>query len=649
MKSINFTPQDIVRLIKEKTQLGLQAVQCAKTGQNWQEVFNPLDEAEFELGKILSVNSHLNAVVFDEDFNQQYEKTLPIINDYYHQISTNKALYQAFLNLKNDKLNAEKSHILQQVILDFELSGLGLNDKQLTKFKNINEKLSLLSNQFSKNTLQATNEWIKPITLKDLGKNYPKHLLSKLKTNKGYALNLQPPIYTDVITYCENRALRQELYLAYVSRASEIGITSLNYDNSVIMSEILEYRKQKANLLGFENYAELSLAKKMVKNSQEVVDFLENLVIKVKPKAIQELAELTNFAKEYGFDNEDLLPWDVAFYSEKFKTQKYGFSKLDLLPFFPEKQVLSGLFDLIEQLYSVTFKPVKEQTYHTDVQVFKLYSQVNNTYIGKLYLDLYARENKRSGAWMADYQGLLKNQTLDEKPIAFVVCNLNSPTEDKPALFEFDEIITIFHEFGHALHHLLTTTKYPSVAGINGVPWDGVELPSQMIENFCYEQFVIDLTSGHYQTEQRLPDDLYQKLVASANFQSAMQLIRQCEFALWDIKTHLVDKPAYEVLTEVREQTALMPTIAESRFLNTFGHIFSGGYAAGYYSYLWAEVLAADAFLYLKSQRFSPMSTQAFREHILQVGGSADFMKQYQKFRGKKPSIEALLKVRGLS
>jgi oligopeptidase A len=338
-----------------------------------------------------------------------------------------------------------------------------------------------------------------------------------------------------------------------------------------------------------------------------------------------------------------LQPWDLGFYSEQLKAKKFGFKKSDLTPYFPEQKVLEGLFSTIESLYKVKVQQIDESSYHNDVRVLEITS--NNQLIGKIYLDLYARKDKRGGAWMADYQPLIGN----EKPIAFVVCNLNSPSKGKPALFEFDEIVTIFHEFGHALHHVLTKVKYPCAAGISGVPWDGVELPSQYMEFFCYERSVIDKMSEHVETQKSLPDELYNKLIASKNFQSAMGMLRQCEFSLWDLQTHLGKCDTYEVLTQVRQQTALMSAIDENRFLNTFGHVFSGGYAAGYFSYKWAEVLAADAYYYV--QEHGGIGSDAsldFLHHILETGGSQDFMDSYKAFRGKKPEINALLQANGI-
>jgi len=632
----NFKPENIVQSIENMTKKGFEVVSSAEKGGNWDEVIAATDNFECELGRLTSVNSHLNAVMFSDEFNTQYEQTLPIITNFYSDISSNKALYTAYKNLKNTDLNEQQQHILQESIDGFELSGVGLEGEDSKRFKAIKEQLSLLSNQFSKNSLKATNEWIKIVELEEL-KGYSETELAKIKTDKGYELNLQMPVYMDVMTYLDNRELREEVYRAYASRASEVGITSVDFDNKAIMDEILALRQEMADILGFKNYAQLSIESKMVESVDQILEFLTNLVQKSKSQAQAEFDELSQFAGIV------LQPWDLGFYSEQLKAKKFGFKKSDLTPYFPEQKVLEGLFSTIESLYKVKVQQIDESSYHNDVRVLEITS--NNQLIGKIYLDLYARKDKRGGAWMADYQPLIGN----EKPIAFVVCNLNSPSKGKPALFEFDEIVTIFHEFGHALHHVLTKVKYPCAAGISGVPWDGVELPSQYMEFFCYERSVIDKMSEHVETQKSLPDELYNKLIASKNFQSAMGMLRQCEFSLWDLQTHLGKCDTYEVLTQVRQQTALMSAIDENRFLNTFGHVFSGGYAAGYFSYKWAEVLAADAYYYV--QEHGGIGSDAsldFLHHILETGGSQDFMDSYKAFRGKKPEINALLQANGI-
>ena len=632
----NFKPKNIVKTIDSLTKKGLEIVTQAEQGNDWDSVVTITDNFECELGRVTSVNSHLNAVMFDDDFNAEYEKTLPIITNFYSDISSNKALYAAYKNLKNTKLNKQQQHILQEAIDGFELSGVGLEGEGSKRFKAIKERLSLLSNQFSKNALKATNEWTKTVELDEL-KGYGETELAKIKTDKGYELSLQMPVYMDVMTYLDNRQLREEAYRAYVSRASEVGITSSEYDNQAIMDEILALRHEMAIILDFDNYAQLSIESKMVESVDQILDFLMNLVDKSKHQAQAELDELSQFA------GITLQPWDLGFYSEQLKEQKFGFKKSDLTPYFPEHKVLKGLFSTIENLYQVKIEQINESSYHSNVRVLQITNQ--DKLVGKIYLDLYARKDKRGGAWMADYQPLAKG----EKPVAFVVCNLNSPSEGKPALFEHDEIVTIFHEFGHALHHVLTKVDYPCAAGIAGVPWDGVELPSQYMEFFCYERDVVMQMSEHYQTKQNLPDELYEKLIAAKNFQSGMSMLRQCEFSIWDLKTHLGLVDTYQVLAEVRKDTALMSGIDENRFLNTFGHIFAGGYAAGYFSYKWAEVLAADAYYYVQENGgIGSGASLDFLHHILETGGSEDFMVSYEAFRGKKPEIDALLQANGI-
>ena len=632
----NFQPKDIEKTIKNLTKEGLKIANLASQGHDWESVVTPLDQMEFELGQHTSVNSHLNSVMFNEEFNAEYEKTLPLITNFYSEVSTNKTLYEAYKNLRNTSLNEQQRHIVKESIESFKLSGVGLEGEQSDRFKAIKERLSLLSNQFSKNALKATNEWKKTLTEAEL-EGYGENELAKVKTKDGYEISLQVPVYMDVMTYAKNQTLREEVYKAYISRASEVGITSTEFDNKAIMDEILSLRQEMATILGFGNYADLSIEGKMVESTEQVIDFLNDLVDRSKTQAQQELDELQLFA------GVELMPWDLMYYSEQLKEKKFGFKKSELTPYFPEKKVLSGLFSTIENLYGISLREIEEKTYHADVKVLEITNP--DGLVGRIYLDVYAREDKRGGAWMADYQALVN----ENKPVAFVVCNLNSPTEGKPALFEFDEIVTLFHEFGHALHHVLTKVPYPSAAGIAGVPWDGVELPSQYMEFFCYEKEVVGLLSGHWQTGESLPDELYEKVIDSKNYQSAMQMLRQCEFSLWDLRTHMSSEDTYKVLEEVRSKTALIPIVGENRFLNTFGHIFSGGYAAGYFSYKWAEVLAADAYYYVQAQGgIGSDASRSFMHNILEIGGSLDYMQQYVEFRGKKPSISALLQSNGI-
>ena len=633
----NFEPDNIVKNISKAINIGMTHSALASNGVDWDSVVGVLDEAEHLIGKEMSVNSHLNSVRFTDEFNTQYEKTLPLISNFYSDLGANKDLYQAFKRVSQTELNVQQQHIVNDSLRSFELSGVALDGAKSERFKEIKEQLSVLSNQFSKNVLQSTNSWKKTVSANDL-KGYGADEFSKVKKGDHYEISLQVPVYIDLMTYADSSDLREEVYKAYISRASDIGITSKEFNNRPIMDEILKLRSEMSELVGFSNYAEYSTQSKMVESPDAVIDFLNSLTELSTPQAKAELIDLESFA------GHPLMPWDLMYYSEKLKQKTFSFKSSDLKPFFPESSVFDGLFETIQNLYNVKLTEIHEKTYHEDVRVINL--EDNNGVIGRIYLDVYARENKRGGAWMSDYQGLFK----ESLPVAFVVCNLNSPSEGKPALFDFDEIVTIFHEFGHALHHLLTKVPFPCAAGISGVPWDGVELPSQYMENFCYEREVVNLISGHWETGQKLPEELFQKVIESKNFQSGLQMLRQCEFALWDISTHISKDDTYEILSEVREKTALLPVVNENRFLNSFSHIFSGGYAAGYFSYKWAEVLAADAYEFVKeSGGIGSKSSNDFRRHILEIGGSLDFMDQYVKFRGSRPKMDGLLKASGIS
>ena len=633
----NFDPKNIVNSIRKAIDIGTTQSTLASQGVDWESVVGVLDEAEHLIGKEMSVNSHLNSVMFTDEFNKQYEKTLPLISNFYSDLGANKDLYKAFKRVNETTLNLQQKHIVNDSLRSFELSGVALDGAKSERFKEIQEQLSVLSNQFSKNVLQSTNSWKKTVSAEEL-KGYGADEFSKVKTGDHYEINLQVPVYIDLMTYADSSDLREEVYKAYISRASDIGITSKEFDNRPIMDEILKLRLEMSELVGFSNYADYSTQSKMVDSPDAVVDFLSTLIELSTPQAKAELSDLERFA------GHALMPWDLMYYSEKLKQKTFSFKRSDLKPYFPENSVFNGLFETIQNLYDIKLTEIHEKTYHQDVRVIKL--EDKNGVIGRIYLDVYARENKRGGAWMSDYQGLYK----DSLPVAFVVCNLNSPSDGKPALFDFDEIVTIFHEFGHALHHLLTKVPFPCAAGISGVPWDGVELPSQYMENFCYEKEVVELISGHWETGNKLPEVLFKKVIESKNFQSGLQMLRQCEFALWDMSTHISGTDTYEILSKVREKTSLVPIVDENRFLNSFSHIFSGGYAAGYFSYKWAEVLAADAYEFVQENGgIGSKSSNDFRKCILEVGGSLDFMGQYIKFRGSKPKMDGLLKASGIS
>jgi oligopeptidase A len=624
---IDFNSQNLVQNIQQIINGAAYKIKLASSGSTWDEVFNPLDEVMDVLGKQSAINSHLNAVNFSDEFNAEYEKTLPLLSNFYTDLGTNLELYQAYKNLEKQDLDVNQQYILTNVLRNFELSGINLTQVKQQKFKQLSSELSLLANDFAKNALQATNTYSEEVGIDELS-GLSATDLATLKKEDKYYLSLQAPNYIAVMSFCENEQVREKLYRAYVARASELD----GFDNCENITTILIKRKQLANLLGFKNYAEYSLATKMVKNPNEVEEFILELITKVKPQAQQELQALEEFA------GKKLNAWDLMYYSEKLKKQEFGIDKQELKKYFPFAKVLTGLLDLICELYQLKYQKNTLKAYGQELEKISFFS-FENKLIGEVILDGFSRANKKSGAWMADYQGLNTTQ----KPIAFVVCNASRPTENTPSLFDFDDVITLFHEFGHALHHILTTTKYPSVAGINGVPWDGVELPSQYMEFFAYEVEVITQISGHYQTNEPLPNKMLKQIIQAKNFNSALTTLRQCEFALWDICTHTSDKNSYEILTTVRELTALVPTPKDNYFLNSFNHIFAGGYAAGYYSYKWAEVMAADAYKIVADNR---RKTTDFRQNILAVGGSCDFFEAYLKFSdNKKPNINSLLEL----
>ena len=481
--------------------------------------------------------------------------------------------------------------------------------------------------------------------------------LAEAKGHKdGWMLNLDFPCYFPVMTYCENRELREEMYTAYVTRASEQGPDAGEFDNSETMKEIMATRKEQSALLGFETYADYSLATKMAANPAEVLAFLEDLARRSKPQAERELAELKAFAREE-FGMEELFAWDIGFYAEKLRQQRYAISQEELRPWFPANKVITGMFEVVSRLYGVDFKAVEGvDTWHKDVQFFNI--KRNGEVIGRFYLDLYAREHKRGGAWMADCHSRRKAGGTVQTPVAFLTCNFTPPVGDNPALLTHDEVVTLFHEFGHGLHHMLTRVDYSAVSGISGVPWDAVELPSQFMENWCWEKEALALISGHHETGKPLPDEMLEKMLAAKNFQSAMMIVRQLEFALFDFRLHYSWKDGgcedgtdiQTVLDDVRKEVSVVIPPAFNRFQNSFSHIFAGGYAAGYYSYLWAEVLSADAFSRFEEDGiFNRETGESFLHEILERGGSREPADMFAAFRGRKPELDAMLRHKGIT
>ncbi|MWQ46435.1 oligopeptidase A [Glaesserella parasuis] len=629
----------------------------------WENFYLPQAITGDKLSRAWSPVGHLNSVKNSSELREAYQACLPMLSEYSTWVGQHQGLYQGYVKLKNSPEFATYSlaqkKAIENSLRDFELSGISLPADKQKRYGEISARLSELSSQFSNNVLDATMGW--DIVIEDEAdlKGLPESALegaklsAQSKEKSGYRFTLEFPSYLPVMTYCENRELRQKMYEAYNTRASDQGPNAGKWDNSAIMAETLELRLELAKLLGFESYAELSLATKMAENSTQVVDFLEGLANRSKEQGKKELAELKAFAKEsYGVS--ELQPWDIAFYSEKQKQALYAINDEELRLYFPEERVLSGLFELVKRIFGMRVEEQKEfDSYHENVRFFNIFDETDRLR-GSFYLDLYARENKRGGAWMDDCinQKRLADGSL-QKPVAYLTCNFNKPIGDKPALFTHDEVTTLFHEFGHGIHHMLTEIDVGDVSGINGVPWDAVELPSQFLENWCWEEDALAFISGHYQTGEPLPKEKLTQLLKAKNFQAAMFVLRQLEFGLFDFRLHMSEPKeniVLDTLKAVKAQVAVVELPTFVRTPHSFSHIFAGGYAAGYYSYLWAEVLSADAFARFEEEGiFNREVGQSFLDNILTRGGSEEPMVLFERFRGRKPTLDALLRHKGIA
>lgn len=629
----------------------------------WGNFYMPQAMVSDKLSRAWSPVGHLNSVKNSPELRDAYQACLPLLSEYSTWAGQHQGLYQGYLKLKNSPEFANYSIAQQKAIenslRDFELSGISLPQEKQKRYGEIAMRLSELSSQFSNNVLDATMGWDILIADESELKGLPKSALEAAKLSAqskkqvGYRFTLEFPSYLPVMTYCENRELRQKMYEAFNTRASDQGPNAGKWDNSAIMAEMLELRLELARLLGFNTYADYSLATKMAENPQQVVDFLENLAIRSKTQGKKEFEALQTFAVEH-YHFSDLQPWDIAFYSEKQKQALYAINDEELRPYFPENRVLSGLFELIKRIFGMR---VEEQqgieTYHDSVRFFNIFDETNRLR-GSFYLDLYAREHKRGGAWMDDCinQKRLIDGTL-QTPVAYLTCNFNKPIGDKPAMFTHDEVTTLFHEFGHGIHHMLTEIDVGDVAGINGVPWDAVELPSQFLENWCWEEEALQFISGHFETGEPLPKEKLTQLLKAKNFQAAMFVLRQLEFGLFDFKLHLSEPREgiiLELLRKIKQEIAVIELPTFVRTPHSFSHIFAGGYAAGYYSYMWAEVLSADAYSRFEEEGiFSREVGESFLQNILTRGGSEEPMVLFERFRGRKPTLDALLRHKGIA
>ncbi|AKL41769.1 MULTISPECIES: oligopeptidase A [Serratia] len=660
-------PEDIVPAVQSALADCRAAVErvVAQPGPfTWDNLCQPLAESDDRLSRIWSPIGHLNSVKNSPELRAAYEQALPLLSEYGTWVGQHEGLYQAYRSLKEgaafEALSVPQRKAVDNALRDFELSGIGLSADKQQRYGEIVARLSELGSTYSNNVLDATMGWSKLITDEAELSGLPESALAQAqamaqaKEQDGWLLTLDMPSYLPVLTYADNRALREEMYRAFATRASDQGPNAGKWDNSEVMAETLALRHELAQLLGFDTYADKSLATKMAESPEQVIGFLSDLAKRARPQAEQELAQLRAFAKQhYGVD--ELEAWDITYYGEKQKQHLFSISDEQLRPYFPEQRVVEGLFEVVKRIYGITAKERKDvETWHPDVRFFDLFD-VNGELRGSFYLDLYARENKRGGAWMDDCVGSLRKAdgTL-QKPVAYLTCNFNRPLGDQPALFTHNEVTTLFHEFGHGLHHMLTQIDTAGVSGINGVPWDAVELPSQFMENWCWEPEALAFISGHYQSGEPLPKAMLDKLLAAKNYQAALFILRQLEFGLFDFRMHFEYSPEkgaqiLPTLAEVKKMVAVVPSPSWGRFPHAFSHIFAGGYAAGYYSYLWAEVLSADAYSRFEEEGiFNAETGKSFLDNILSRGGSEEPMALFKRFRGREPQLDAMLRHYGI-
>ncbi len=630
---------------------------------DWKNLVEPLELLDDRLSRAWSPVSHMNSVVNNDALRKAYNACLPKLSDYATEMGQNSALCDAYkaVAANREGLDAAQNKLLDNALLDFHLSGVDLPAEKKQRFKEISQALSQLTTKFEENLLDATNAWSKLITDESELAGLPDSALAlaaqtarQRDHQEGWLLTLDFPSYLPVMTYADNRELRREVYQAYATRASDQGPLAGEWDNTEVMEQIIALRHEQAQLLGFANYAERSLARKMARTTDEVMHFLNDLATRSRPQAQRELDALLAYAEQkHGMT--ELQAWDVGYYAEKLRHERYDISQEMLKPYFPETRVIPGMFAVVERLYGINITEIDGvDSWHPDVRFYEIRDH-DNRLRGQFYLDLYARPKKRGGAWMDDCASRFVTDAVDQIPVAYLTCNFSPPVDGDPSLLTHDEVETLFHEFGHGLHHLLTRIDYPAVAGISGVAWDAVELPSQFMENWCWEKEALDLISGHVKTGEPIPDDLYRRMKEAKNFQSAMMMVRQLEFSLFDFRIHLEYDPAkggriYEILDQVRELVAVIRPPAWNRFPHGFSHIFAGGYAAGYYSYKWAEVLSADAFsLFEERGIFDTEAGRAFLHEILEQGGSKDAMELFVAFRGREPEIEPLLRHSGIT
>ncbi|MCZ6537877.1 MAG: M3 family metallopeptidase [Gammaproteobacteria bacterium] len=632
----------------------LKTIRQAEPG--WETTVLPMELLNHQISRAWSPVSHVNSVVNTPELRQAYNQCLPLLSDFFTGLGQDQLLYRAYCKTEqdDDDLSAEQRQVLRLAIQDFRLSGVGLERDKQQLFAENASKLATLQSRFEENLLDAGNAWQRQISDPAIVGGLPASLLESAAASArdenadGWLLRLDQPTYHAVMSHAENRELRESFYEAWVTQASDQGPHAGRWDNFEIMEEIMGLRHANARMLDFDNFAEYSMTPKMAGSVTEVFSFLTDLAQKSAHRGKEELAELVDFA------GKKLAAWDLAYYSEKLKQSRCGISEEELRPYFPVDRVLPGLFSLATRLFGIRLEPRNDiDTWHDDTVFYELRA-ADGELIGGLYVDLYARPAKRGGAWMDECIGRVRTRQVCEQPVAYLVCNFMRPLAGRPALLTHSDVVTLFHEFGHALHHLLTQASYPSVAGINGVPWDAVELPSQLMENFAWEPEVLSMVSGHFETGEPLPQDVVDRLLGSRQFQSSLQMLRQLEFAIFDLRLHADYDPArgariLETLRDVREEISIVPVPDWNRFANGFSHVFAGGYAAGYYSYKWAEVLAADAYAAFSEEGlFNHEVADRYRQNILAQGGARGAMENFVAFRGRPPRPDALLVQAGI-
>lgn len=626
---------------------------------NWDNLVTPLEELEDRLSRAWSPVSHLNAVANEARLRAAYNACLPKLAEYTAELGQNRALYDAYdevrANADSLQLDAAQVKILDDELRDFRLAGVALEDEKKSRYREIKQALSAREAGFEENLIDSASAWHLEVDDESRLDGIPQDAIDRAAKTAGendaagwwFALDF--PSFHAVIAHADDRNLRREMYTAWMTRASDQGPTAGRFDNTPLMQDILELRAEEAALLGFRNFAEVSLESKMAHDPAQVLEFLDALARRVRPVAKQEFDELRDFAaSELGID--DLQAWDVAWAAEKLRKARYDISQEEVRPYFPLPRVMEGLFGIMHDLYGLDVREQEPPSrWHEDVRYFEI-RDADDQLRGHLFMDLYARPRKRSGAWMDEARNRFRRDDHVQTPVAHLCCNFAPPGKEKPSLLSHDDVQTLFHEFGHCLHHLLTQVDYPTVAGINGVAWDAVELPSQFHENFTWDRAALDKISGHFETGEKLPDDLHDKMLASRNFHAGMFLARQLEFATFDMKLHASGSTdVLGTLEQVRKEIAVVPAPSFNRFPNSFSHIFAGGYAAGYYSYLWAEVMSSDAFgAFEEAGIFDRATGQRFLSSILERGGSAEPEDLFVEFRGRKPTQDAFLRHHGL-